>query len=103
MSATLSQFAVGVPTVAQLDPLWWITATTTLASGMLYMDGSGRTAISRTVKAAVVERVVGVQRMEKVHTQVGRMKNKMKAVITTSGHESSNISNSSHKFSDKKE
>jgi cardiolipin synthase (CMP-forming) len=57
LSATLSSFAVGYPTIEQLEPLWWITATTTLASGMMYMDGSGRVTITRTVKEIVVDKV----------------------------------------------
>lgn len=54
LSATLSHFAFGLPSLVHLDPLWWITATTTITSGMMYMDGSGRATITNTVKEKVV-------------------------------------------------
>ena len=40
-------FAVGQPDISFIEPLWYITATTTVASGISYMDGSGLRAISK--------------------------------------------------------
>lgn len=57
LSATLAHFATGVPSLATIEPLWWITATTTLSSGLLYLDGSGRRKITRHVKEAVNDKV----------------------------------------------
>lgn len=41
LSSTLAQFAFNVPIQAYIEPMWWITATTTIASGVGYLDGSG--------------------------------------------------------------
>ena len=62
MSATLANFAAGVPSIEQLEPLWWITATTTISSGLMYLDGSGRKKITRTVKDKVDVQVKVVKR-----------------------------------------
>jgi hypothetical protein len=40
LSSTLSQFAFGFPSMSYIEPLWWITATTTIMSGLGYLDGS---------------------------------------------------------------
>lgn len=39
--ATLSHFTVGLPLLVSIEPLWWITGTTTVLSGVGYLDGSG--------------------------------------------------------------
>lgn len=41
LGATLSQFAFGAPSTELLEPLWWVTASTTVWSGLGYIDGSG--------------------------------------------------------------
>lgn len=79
LSATLSSFAFAWPMISHLEPLWWITATTTLASGALYLDGSGRAKISRSVKEKVVEPVV--QGVRKAGAQARRMERKVKQAI----------------------
>lgn len=48
LSGTLCSFAWGVPAVQHLEPLWWITTVTTVASGVMYMDGSGLKKIERS-------------------------------------------------------
>lgn len=39
LSATLSQFCFDVPSLAQIEPLWWFTAVTTVGSGLGYVVG----------------------------------------------------------------
>lgn len=41
LGLTLSHFAFDVPAMHLIEPMWWITATTTLWSGLGYLDGSG--------------------------------------------------------------
>ena len=41
LSLTMCQFAFGAPNTVYIEPLWWITAVTTLGSGVGYLDGSG--------------------------------------------------------------
>ena len=41
ISATLSQFAFGIPDVTFIQPLWWICGATTITSGLGYINGSG--------------------------------------------------------------
>jgi len=42
LSTTLVQFTFDAPSIALIiEPLWWITATTTISSGLLYLNGSG--------------------------------------------------------------
>jgi hypothetical protein len=39
---TLSHFSLGFPAAIELlEPLWWLTATTTIWSWIGYLDGSG--------------------------------------------------------------
>jgi hypothetical protein len=74
LSATLAHFAVGMPAaLSALEPLWWITATTTISSGLMYLDGSGRSTITRGVKDKVVD---GVTARVKV------VEHKMKEIIS---------------------
>lgn len=40
LSSTLGNFAFGYPPVVYIEPMWWITATTTIMSGLGYLDGS---------------------------------------------------------------
>ena len=50
LSCTLSHFALGVPMLAShLEPLWWITGTTTVLSGLGYVTGSGVRRLRGTV------------------------------------------------------
>lgn len=79
LSATLSNFAFAWPAVSYLEPLWWITATTTLASGALYLDGSGRSKITRSMKDKVVGPVV--QRVKVVGERAKLIEQKVKQVI----------------------
>mmetsp|Transcript_4031 Transcript_4031/g.6246 ORF Transcript_4031/g.6246 Transcript_4031/m.6246 type:complete len:244 (-) Transcript_4031:173-904(-) len=41
LSSTLSCFSFGYPTLSTLEPLWYLTAFTTIGSGLQYFDGSG--------------------------------------------------------------
>ena len=41
LAATLSNFALDTPSLTLLEPLWWLTAATTLGSGFGYLDGTG--------------------------------------------------------------
>lgn len=41
LGSTLSHYAFAFPALAQLEPLWWGTAGTTMLSGLGYLDGSG--------------------------------------------------------------
>ena len=39
LSVTLSQFCFDSPSLAQIEPLWWLTAVTTIGSGLGYVVG----------------------------------------------------------------
>ena len=65
--------------MVQLEPLWWITATTTLTSGLMYLDGSGRRKITRTMNEKVV-----VPARARVRAQVKRMRQKVKTFMKRS-------------------
>jgi hypothetical protein len=39
--ATLAHYIFGVPDMSLLEPIWYITAATTIGSGVGYIDGSG--------------------------------------------------------------
>ena len=41
VGATIGHYMMGMPTIEQLEPLWWITGATTLTSGLSYLNGSG--------------------------------------------------------------
>lgn len=41
VGATLGHYMLGVPSIEQLEPIWWITGGTTLTSGLSYLNGSG--------------------------------------------------------------
>ena len=41
LALTMGHFAVGAPSMAVIEPLYWITAVTTVSSGLLYLDGTG--------------------------------------------------------------
>lgn len=79
LSATLCNFAFDSPSMVQLEPLWWITATTTLTSGLMYLDGSGRRKITRTMNEKVV-----VPARARVRAQVKRMRQKVKTFMKRS-------------------
>lgn len=51
LACTLSKFAFAYPTTIALEPLWWITGTTTVGSFVGYLDGS---AIKRLAKSGEV-------------------------------------------------
>ena len=55
---TTSNFAFGVPYKLYIEPLWYITATTTIASGLGYIDGSGLKKIIMTGKNGMKEKTV---------------------------------------------
>ena len=105
LSATLCNFAVGLPTLAHMEPLWWITATTTIASGLMYMDGSGRAKIvSKAVRAVVAEKAERVTETVKIVGQsVKSVENRVKQVIVsrTSSSTSASAPKSSHNKSDR--
>ena len=44
---SLGNFALDLPLTIFVEPLWWITATTTVGSGISYLDGSGLKKITR--------------------------------------------------------
>jgi cardiolipin synthase len=44
---TLAHFSFGHPPIYMIEPLWWITGTTTILSGVSYIDGSGIRRIKR--------------------------------------------------------
>lgn len=47
LGATLSHFTYDVPmAVSSLEPLWYLTAGTTILSGLQYLDGSGMRKLS---------------------------------------------------------
>lgn len=46
--ASVGNFALDIPSISVLEPLWWITATTTLGSGLGYLDGSGLKRVSKS-------------------------------------------------------
>lgn len=83
LSATLGHFTFGVPSLALLDPLWWITATTTISSGLMYLDGSGRKTITRTVKEKVAERVAEPLKIVTKHASVVEQRVKEAMAKTT--------------------
>jgi len=41
LASTLSHFYCNLPSIEVLEPLWWVTGTTTLLSGAGYLTGSG--------------------------------------------------------------
>jgi cardiolipin synthase len=41
LCSTFGSFAVGWPSAAMIEPLWYITPITTIASGLGYLNGSG--------------------------------------------------------------
>lgn len=47
---TSANFAFGIPDTSYIEPLWYITAMTTILSGLGYMDGSGLRKIVTKVK-----------------------------------------------------
>jgi selenocysteine lyase/cysteine desulfurase len=95
LSATLSNFAVGLPELTTIEPLWWITATTTISSGLLYLDGSGRAKITRHVKDTMTDtmgpsvRAVSDRvgpRVRAVTSRVGAAKNRVKDMLSSHKH-----------------
>jgi cardiolipin synthase len=47
ITATLGNFATGVPAITAIEPLWWITAVSTIWSGASYLDGTGLKRLSK--------------------------------------------------------
>lgn len=45
---TLGNFGLGIPSLEYIEPLWWITAVTTIGSGIGYIDGSGVRRLSKS-------------------------------------------------------
>lgn len=41
LTTSLGNFAFDLPSEIFVEPLWWITAVTTMGSGVAYLDGSG--------------------------------------------------------------
>eukprot|EP00597_Dinobryon_sp_UTEXLB2267_P008996 CAMPEP_0170084762 /NCGR_PEP_ID=MMETSP0019_2-20121128/19854_1 /TAXON_ID=98059 /ORGANISM="Dinobryon sp., Strain UTEXLB2267" /LENGTH=185 /DNA_ID=CAMNT_0010300965 /DNA_START=165 /DNA_END=722 /DNA_ORIENTATION=+ len=41
ITVTLCNFTCGYPEMTYIEPLWWMTGTTTVVSGLSYLDGSG--------------------------------------------------------------
>lgn len=50
LGMTLCHFSVGNPSLAVLEPMWWITGGTTILSGLGYLDGSGIKQFAQEVK-----------------------------------------------------
>jgi len=48
LASTLSNFAIGAPALPYIEPLWYLTALTTIGSGIGYMDGTGVRRISKS-------------------------------------------------------
>lgn len=46
---SLGNFALDLPLNIFVEPLWWITAVTTVGSGLSYLDGSGLKKIAKRV------------------------------------------------------
>ena len=44
---TIGNFGLGIPSLAYIEPLWWITAVTTIGSGIGYIDGHGIRRLSK--------------------------------------------------------
>eukprot|EP01032_Pedospumella_encystans_P016882 gene16882-19241_t len=86
LSATLSHFAFGLPSLESLDPLWWITATTTISSGLMYLDGSGRATITKTVTEKVKEKVGPrvAEQVKNVAQRAAVVEQKVKDVLSKS-------------------
>ena len=40
-------FGLGIPSLAYIEPLWWITTVTTIGSGIGYIDGTGIRRLSK--------------------------------------------------------
>lgn len=47
LSSTLGNFICGYPTIEILQPLWWLTAITTVGSGLGYLNGAGLQRLSK--------------------------------------------------------
>eukprot|EP00607_Mallomonas_marina_P008001 CAMPEP_0182417286 /NCGR_PEP_ID=MMETSP1167-20130531/1718_1 /TAXON_ID=2988 /ORGANISM="Mallomonas Sp, Strain CCMP3275" /LENGTH=215 /DNA_ID=CAMNT_0024590715 /DNA_START=372 /DNA_END=1019 /DNA_ORIENTATION=+ len=50
LSATLCHFATDMPDLLYLQPLWYLTAGTTITSGLMYVAGNGLTRMSKARK-----------------------------------------------------
>ena len=48
LTSTMSHFSFGAPSLLHVEPLYWISAVTTVASGVSYLDGSGIRRLSET-------------------------------------------------------
>mmetsp|Transcript_17117 Transcript_17117/g.38672 ORF Transcript_17117/g.38672 Transcript_17117/m.38672 type:complete len:264 (+) Transcript_17117:66-857(+) len=57
LGATLCHFAFGSPSMELVEPLWWITAYTTISSGLLYLGGTGTGKIKRAAEKVQVQKV----------------------------------------------
>ena len=50
ITCSVGNFALELPLEIFVEPMWWITAVTTVGSGMSYLDGSGLKRISKSGK-----------------------------------------------------
>ena len=50
LASTIGNFGLGFPSISYIEPLWWITAVTTIGSGVGYLDGTG---VRRLSKAGI--------------------------------------------------
>jgi cardiolipin synthase len=48
LASTIGNFGLGIPTISYIEPLWWITAVTTIGSGIGYLDGTGVRRLSKS-------------------------------------------------------
>ena len=48
LTSTMSYFSFGAPSLVYVEPLYWISAVTTITSGVSYLDGSGIRRLSET-------------------------------------------------------
>lgn len=51
LGITLCNYTFGIPGIEYLEPLWWITASTTVLSGLGYLDGSGVKQVAQSMKS----------------------------------------------------
>lgn len=48
LSLSLLNFATNIPTIHMIEPLWYVTAVTTVGSGLAYLDGTGFKRLGKT-------------------------------------------------------
>jgi cardiolipin synthase len=50
LTVSLMHFSTGIPSLAFIEPFWWLTAVSTLWSGVSYLDGTGLKRLSEPRK-----------------------------------------------------